>query len=235
MKTPSNRRKFLKQAALFGGAPMIVPSSVLGLGDKVAPSNRITVGGIGLGPRGRKVLSSFLVQEDCQFVGIADPQKERREIIKRLADREYKNTDCVTYDDMSGVLERDDIDAVIIATGDRWHTTASVYAARAGKDIYCEKPCAMNMQECRELDEEVAKHGRVFQAGTQRRNVGNFGLAKDLAKTGKLGNVTAVHAGILALQDYLEPLPEQPLPDPADVNWDKWVGPAPMKPFNEEY
>ena len=235
MKTPSNRRKFLKQAALFGGAPMIVPSSVLGLGDKVAPSNRITVGGIGLGPRGRKVLSSFLVQEDCQFVGIADPQKERREIIKRLTDREYKNTDCVTYDDMAGVLERDDIDAVIIATGDRWHTTASVYAARAGKDIYCEKPCAMNMQECRELDEEVARHGRVFQAGTQRRNVGNFGLAKDLAKTGKLGNVTAVHAGILALQDYLEPLPEQPLPDPADVNWDKWVGPAPMKPFNEEY
>ena len=83
MKNPSNRRKFLKKAALFGAAPMVVPSSVLGLGDNVAPSNRITVGGIGLGPRGRKVLSSFLAQPDCRFVAIADPQKERRAIIKR--------------------------------------------------------------------------------------------------------------------------------------------------------
>ena len=82
--------------------------------------------------------------------------------------------ECTTYDNMGDLLARDDIDAVIIATGDRWHTTASIYAARAGKDIYCEKPCAMNMQECRELDEEILKHKRVFQAGTQRRSVSQF-------------------------------------------------------------
>src|SRR5210317_1274009 len=122
MNTPkSTRRTFLKQASLVAGMPMIVPSSVLGLNGKVAPSNRIVMGGIGLGPRGRKVLDAFFKHDDCQFIAIADPQAERREIIKRMADRKYENKDCVKYDDMSGVLERDDIDAVIIATGDRWH------------------------------------------------------------------------------------------------------------------
>lgn len=236
MSTKTTRRKFLKTAAVTAiGMPTIIPARALGLDGNVAPSNRIVMGGIGLGPRGRKVLEAFYQHDDCQFVAIADPQKERREIIKRLTDREYQNNDCVTYDDMSAVLERDDIDAVIIATGDRWHTTASILAARAGKDIYCEKPCAMNIQECQELDDEVTKHQRVFQAGTQRRNVGNFELARDLAKSGKLGNITSVHAGILALQDYLPPLPEEPKPDPAIINWDKWVGPAPMKPFNSDY
>ena len=236
MTTPNtDRRRFLKQAGLAIGMPMIVPSSVLGLNGKVAPSNRIVMGGIGLGPRGRKVLEAFFKHDDCQFIAIADPQAERSEIIKRMADRQYGNTDCVKYDDMSGVLERDDIDAVIIATGDRWHTTASIYAARAGKDIYCEKPCAMNIMECQQLDDEIQKHGRVFQAGTQRRSVPNFRLAVELARTGKLGQIREVHAGILQLQDYLDNLPEQPEPDPSVINWDKWCGPAPKKPFNEKY
>ncbi len=236
MKTPkSTRRAFLKTTGVAIGMPMIVPSSVLGLNGKTAPSNRIVLGGIGLGPRGRKVLDGFFAHKDCQFIAIADPQKERREIIKRLADRNYGNTDCVTYDDMSGVLERDDIDGVIIATGDRWHTTASIYAARAGKDIYCEKPCAMNIQECQELDDAVQKHKRVFQAGTQRRSVPNFRLAVDLARSGKLGQLQEVHAGILQLQEYLDHLPEEPMPDPEEINWDKWVGPAPMLPYNKKY
>ncbi len=236
MTTPDkSRRRFLKQTALVWGLPMIVPASVLGLNGKVAPSNRIVVGGIGLGPRGRQILECFLKQKDCQFVAIADPQKKRREGIKRLTDHRYKNKDCVTYDDMADVLGRDDIDAVVIATGDRWHTTASIYAARAKKDIYCEKPCAMNMQECHELDDEIKKHGRVFQAGTQRRSVDYFALAKELAHSGKLGNLKSVHAGILKLQNYLDPLPAEPEPDPADINWDRWLGPAPRIPYNMEY
>ena len=236
MNTPkSTRRTFIKQAGLAIGMPMIIPSSVLGLNGKVAPSNRIVMGGIGLGPRGRKVLEAFFKHDDCQFIAIADPQAERSEIIKRMADRNYGNTDCVKYDDMSGVLERDDIDAVIIATGDRWHTTASIYAARAGKDIYCEKPCAMNIMECQQLDDAITEHKRVFQAGTQRRSVPNFKLAVELARTGKLGQLKEVHAGILQLQDYLDDLPAEPEPDPAVINWDKWCGPAPLKPFNEKY
>jgi predicted dehydrogenase len=230
-----SRRKFIKQAAFLAGAPMILPSSVLGLNGKTPPSERIVLGGIGLGPRGREVLAGFLKQDDVQFVAIADAQQERAEIIKRIVDRKYGSSDCATSQDMGDVLSRDDIDAVIIATGDRWHTTASIYAARAGKDIYCEKPCAMNIQEITELDEAITKHKRIFQAGTQRRNVPNFALAADLALSGKLGKLTAVHAGILALHEYRKPLPAEPRPDPSIVDWDKWVGPAPMLPFNKNY
>jgi len=232
---PTSRRSFLKKSALAASFPLLVPSSVLGLGSTTAPSNRIVLGGIGLGPRGRQVLRAFLKQSDCQFVAIADPQRGRREHVKRTADRAYQNTDCAAYGDMGEVLSRDDIDAVVIATGDRWHATASIYAARSGKDIYCEKPCAMNIQECRELDEEILQHKRVFQAGTQRRSVPNFALAADLARSGQLGQLTAVHAGILELNNYLAPLPAEPEPDPAEIDWDKWLGPAPWLPFNHAY
>lgn len=240
MKNPpppnrSSRRSFLKKSALAATFPLIVPSSVLGLGGTTAPSERIVVGGIGLGPRGRRVHSEFLKFSDCQFVAIADPQKARRQHVKNLTDRAYQNRDCADYGDMGEILSRDDIDAVLIATGDRWHTTASIYAARAGKDIYCEKPCAMNIQECQELDDEIRKHGTVFQAGTQRRSVPNFQLAVELARSGQLGKLHTLHASILELRHYKNPLPVQPEPDPAEINWDKWVGPAPMRPFNKEY
>lgn len=238
MNRPENkhsRRQFIKKTALVAGMPMIVPASVLGLNGKTPPSERIVIGGIGLGPRGREVLAAFLKQPDVQFVAIADAQKERAEIIKRTVARKYGNEDCATYMDMGDVLSRDDIDAVIIATGERWHTTASIYAAQAGKDIYCEKPCSMNIQECIELDEEVLSNGRIFQAGTQRRNVPNFILAKKLVDEGKLGKLTAVHAGILALSEYRDPLPAKPAPDPAEIDWDKWVGPAFDRPYNKKY
>jgi predicted dehydrogenase len=235
-QTKNNRRQFIQAAAAATlGMPTIIPASALGRDGHVAPSNRIVLGGIGLGRRGQKVLEGFFQQPDCQFIAIADPQKERRDMVKAKTDEHYGNTDCVVYDDMSGVLDRDDIDAVLITTGDRWHTTASIYAARAGKDIYCEKPCAMNIQECQELDDHIRKHKRIFQAGTQRRSVPNFQLAAGLAQQGKLGRLREVHAGILQLQDYLEPLPEQPEPDPAIINWDKWLGPAPHVPFNKAY
>jgi len=236
MSAKTSRRTLLKAAAGAAiGIPTFIPASALGKNGSVAPSNRIVLGGIGLGPRGRKVLDGFFAQNDCQFIAVADPQKERRELIKSKTDEHYGNSDCVVYDDMSGVLERDDIDAVIITTGDRWHATASIYAARAGKDIYCEKPCAMNIQECQELDDAITEHERVFQAGTQRRSVPNFQVAADLALTGKLGQMKEAHAGILQLQNYLEPLPAQPEPDPAFIDWDKWLGPAPQIPFHEDY
>ena len=124
MSSRSTRRTFLKSTALAAiGMPTYIPASALGKNGKVAPSNRIVLGGIGVGQY------SFFLQKD------QDPQKERREIIKRKTDEHYGNKDCVVYDDMSGILERNDIDAVLITTGDRWHATASIYAARAGKDI----------------------------------------------------------------------------------------------------
>lgn len=231
----STRRTFLAQAALTAAAPMIIPSSVLGLNGKVAPSNQIVLGGVGLGPRGRQDLDCFLRQPDVRFLAIADPQKERRDIIKRMVDRKYGNEDCQTYRDMSEVYAREDVDAILICTGDRWHALGSILAAKAGKDVYSEKPCAMTIRECQELDETFLRYGRVYQAGTQRRNVDNFRLGIDLARAGKLGKIHTVHAGIIKLGDDLPWLPAQPEPDPEVLDWNRWLGPAPWRPFNMEY
>ena len=125
MTAKTTRRKFLKSAAgACIGMPALIPASALGRNGTVAPSNRIVLGGVGVGRRGQKVLDAFLKQEDAQFVAVADPQKDRREVIKRQADRHYGNKDCAIYDDMSGVLERDDIDAVLVTTCDIFHATA---------------------------------------------------------------------------------------------------------------
>jgi len=215
--------------------PAIIPGSALGLNGAVAPSNRIVVGGVGLGPRGREVLKSFLSQPDAQFVMIADVQETRREVIRVMVNRQYNNQDCVKTRDMFEVFARKDIDAVVIATGDRWHAVASMLAAKAGKDIYCEKPCSMTVRESQELADTVNRYGRVFQAGTQRRNVDNFKFAASLARGGKLGRIHTVHAGILALEESHKWLPAEPEPGIEAVDWDRWLGPAPWRPFNKEY
>jgi len=231
----STRRKFIAGATAFAGMPTIIPASALGKDGHVAPSNRIVVGGIGLGPRGRQVLACFHKQKDAQFVAICDVQKERSEIVRKLTNRAYGNEDCVSYRKMEDLLAREDIDAVLIATGDRWHTPATVKVARAGKDIYCEKPCSMTIDESRELDEAVRENNRIFQAGTQRRNVDNFRFAAQMALSGKLGKITSVHAG--SIEPFLghDPLPGQPLPDPEVIDWDRWLGPSPDIAYNQDY
>lgn len=215
--------------------PTLIPASVLGRNGNVAPSNQIVLGGIGIGPRGREVLKPFLAQQDVRFVAIADVQKTRREIVRKTVDRHYGNQDCKAHRDMYDVLGRDDIDAVLITTGDRWHAVGSILAAKAGKDVYSEKPCAMTLQECQELDEGILRHSRVYQAGTQRRNVDNFRFAAELARSGKLGKLHTVHAGILAPANDIPPLPGEPEPDPEEIDWDRWLGPAPVRPYNKRY
>jgi len=230
-----SRRRFLRQSAVAFGAPLFIPGSVLGLNGAVAPSNRITVGGIGLGPRGREVLKSFLSQRDVQFVMIADVQETRREVVRVMVNRAYENQDCAKTGEMLEVLGRKDIDAVVIATGDRWHAVASILAARAGKDVYCEKPCSMTVRESQELADAMNRYGRVFQAGTQRRNVDNFKWAANLARTGRLGRIHTVHAGILALEESHQWLPAETQPARELVDWDRWLGPAPWRPFHKDY
>ena len=189
----SNRRTWLKSATAASAAvafPTIVPASALGRGGAVAPSERIVLGGLGIGPRGTTDLKCFLANSDVQFVAIADLQKSRREAVKVLVDETYGNKDCVLYQDMYDVLGREDIDALLIATGDRWHTMASVLAAKAGKDVYCEKPCSLTIAESRALADGYRKYNRVYQAGTQRRTIGNFEFAKNLVRTENLESST---------------------------------------------
>lgn len=196
---PLSRRSFLRQSSLAAGAalaPLIVPAHVLGRGGGVAPSNRITLAGIGIGPRGRMVLSSMITEPDVRYIATCDVQARMRASVKAMADEQYGNTDCAMYHDFRELLARPDLDAVLIATGDRWHALASMLAAKAGKDVYSEKPCGITIGLCQSLDDTIRRTGRVFQAGTQRRNVPNFEFAVHLARSGKLGRLHTMHASI---------------------------------------
>lgn len=231
----TTRRSFLTRTATLAGLSAIAPASLMAASRKVGPNDQITVAGIGLGNRGREVLKAFLQQTDIRFVAIADVQEPRREIIRKTVNRHYGNEDCKAYADMGEVLGRDDIDAVVIATGDRWHGTASIMAARAGKDVYCEKPCTMSIAECQELDKAVTEHKRIYQGGMQRRNVDNFQLAVNLARKGNLGKLHTLHAGIWLPKPVVPDLPGEPEPDPSVCDWNRWCGPAPLKPYNKQY
>ena len=237
-KSALTRRRFLKTTAGMSAAvaaPVVIPCSALGRGGIVAPSERIILGGIGIRNRGGYVLSTMLPQPDVRFVAIADVRADRRQAVKAMADKQNGDDKCAMYRDFRELLERDDIDAVLIATGDRWHATASMLAAEAGKDVYSEKPCAISIDLAGRLADTIRRTGRVFQAGTQRRSISNFIHAISLARTGKLGNLHTLHASIYALRDSHEWLPAQPEPDPEVVDWNMWLGPAPWRPFNQAY
>jgi len=237
MKTRSSiaRRRFLKAAAAASiAAPWIVPRSVLG-GTMVAPSDRIVLGAVGIGPRGRYVLGCMLSEPDVQFVAICDVQADRRRAVKNMADAKYGNQDCVMCRDMFELFERPDIDALLIATGDHWHALASILAAKAGKDVYSEKPCGITIGDCQDLADTMNRYGRVFQAGTQRRSISNFQFAVNLARSGKLGQLHTVHASIYKLRVLHSYLPAEPEPSPDEVDWDRWLGPAPWRPYNRRY
>jgi len=232
------RRRFLETAAGAGIAaltPALIPCSALGRGGMVAPSERIILGGIGIRSRGGYVLSTMLPQTDVRFVAIADVRADRRQAVKAMADRRNGDDKCAMYRDFRELLQRDDIDAVLIATGDRWHAPASMLAAEAGKDVYSEKPCAISIDLAGRLADTIRHTGRVFQAGTQRRSISNFIHAIKLAQTGKLGNLHTLHASIYQLSDNYNWLPAQPEPDPEVVDWNMWLGPAPWRPFNRAY
>jgi predicted dehydrogenase len=215
--------------------PWFVPAAARAAQGRAAPSERITLGVIGIGPRATYDLGGILKQPDCQCVAACDVQASRRDAAKRLIDGHYGNRDCVLYRDFRDLLARRDVDAVLIATGDRWHALASILAAKAGKDVYSEKPCGLTIGLCQALDDVVRKTGRVFQAGTQRRSVANFQAAVRLAQSGKLGKLQTVVASVYRLSIETSWLPGEPTPPRDVVNWDLWLGPAPWRPYNHHY
>ncbi|MEN6574985.1 MAG: Gfo/Idh/MocA family oxidoreductase [Phycisphaerales bacterium] len=237
-ETHLSRRGFLRTAAQAGALfvmPQIVPSTVLGGSGSVPPSERIRLAGLGIGGRGGYVLGCFLHEPDVQFVAICDVKANRRKAVKEMADSRYGNTDCATYIDMREMLARDDIDAVLIATGPNWHATASILAANAGKDVYCEKPSTKNIMQSLALAETFRRTGRVFQAGTQRRSLPNFMFAVDLARSGKLGKLHTLHAHPMGLKTLMSGwLPAEPEPPKDEVDWDLYLGPAAWRPFNRK-
>jgi hypothetical protein len=237
-RIPLSRRRFLKRAVQAGAilaAPQIIPRTALGQGGRAAPSERIVLGGIGIGNRGGYDLGCFLHEPDVQFVAVCDVKANRRKAVKEMVDGRYGNHDCATYIDMRELLARRDIDAVLIATGPNWHVTAAILAAHAGKDVYCEKPCTKNIVQSLALAETFRRTARVFQAGTQRRSLPNFAYAIELARTGKLGKLQTLYAHPGGLGTAMSGwLPAEPEPAPEDVNWDLYLGPAAWRPFNRK-
>ncbi|MCA9156070.1 MAG: Gfo/Idh/MocA family oxidoreductase [Planctomycetales bacterium] len=240
MTLPLNttRRDFLRTAAAATTAASlatVLPSHVLGRDGAVAPSEKITLGVVGIGPRCTYDLKAMLQFADVQCVAIADVQAKRRDAGKALVDGHYGNSDCKLYRDFRELLGRQDIDAVIVATGDRWHAAASILAAEAGKDVYSEKPCGITIADCQKLADTMHAKQRVFQAGTQRRSVPNFQKAVELAHTGKLGKLHTLRASVYMPVLDNTWLPAQPQPSRDVVDWNLWLGPAAWRPFNQKY
>lgn len=234
MNSHQNRRQFLGTAAAMM-APTIIPARALGRDGAVAPSEKITLGVIGIGPRCTYDLQAMLKLPDIQCVAIADVQASRRDAGKQLVDQHYQTKDCALHGDFRELLARSDIDAVLIATGDRWHASASMLAAEAGKDVYSEKPCGITIELCQQLADTMTRTGRVFQAGTQRRSVPNFQQAIQLAHTGKLGKIKTLYASVYIPTLDNSWLPAEPTPAKDICDWNLWLGPAPWRPYNSQY
>jgi predicted dehydrogenase len=233
-KPSLSRRRFLKHSAATGmalTAPLVVPASVLGQGAP-APSERITMGVIGYGGRCGAILPHFLMFDDLRCIAVSDCRSNRLAAAKKVVDAHNANEDCAAYPDFRDLLARSDIDAVLIATGDRWHTPLSILAARSGKDIYCEKPVSLTIGESRAMADTMARYGTVYQAGHQRRSVGSYAFQVEAARSGMIGKVHTiicqVWEGPTVALDTQRPVPE-------GFDYDMWLGPTPWHPYVPAY
>jgi predicted dehydrogenase len=236
------RRQALKLAAATGGAiaaPLIASPWAIGKDGATAPSERITLGFIGIGMMGQGHLRTMLGYPEVQVAAVCDVDTWRRENARKTVDKAYaaarakgRYTGCAAYKDLRELLARKDIDAVLIATGDNWHVPASLLAAKAGKDIYCEKPMSKTICEARTLVDVVRRHDRVFQTGLQQRSTPDFLRACDLVQKGRIGKVTHVYVNFPGVSSDVT-LPAEPVPEGLD--WDMWLGPAPDRPFNRRF
>ncbi len=224
------RRTFFGTSAAMA-APFFVPGTALGRG-RTAPSERITVGVIGTG----KMYSGFhtntlLGFDDVQIVAVCDVDTNRRTLAKNKIDAKYGGKSCDAYSDFRKVVERDDVDAVLIATPDHWHAIPVVEACKAGKDVYCEKPLTLTIGEAKRCIDAVRKHERVLQTGSQQRSsvFGPFRKACEFVRSGRIGKVERVTVGVGGPSKWCD-LPGEPL-EPG-LDWDTWLGPAPERPYN---
>ncbi len=222
------RRGFLLRASAAFAGPMILPASVLGQNGQVSPSDRITMALIGCGGMGRSNLRAFLNMTDVRMVAICDVDQTHLREVKEMIDRRYGNQDCRTYSDFRELLAREKLDAVTHAVPDHWHAVISVACAKAGLDIYGEKPLARTIREGRAICDAVARYGTIWQTGSWQRSVAHFHRGCELVRNGRIGKIQSVEVG---LPDGSGPRRASVRPVPAGLDWDMWLGPAPWRPF----
>jgi len=234
MKKLIKRRSFLKKTieSSIGiiGLPAIVPSHVIGLNTQVPPSDKIVLGSIGVGGMGIGHVRSFLGYNDVKLAAVCDVREEHRNRAKNLVDEKYGNQDCKTYNDFRELLSWNDIDAVVIATPEHWHTLIGLEAALQHKDMYYEKPLSLFFRECQAMRTAVNRYKIVFQHGTQQRSDERFRFAVELVRNERIGKLERIVIGSASYQP-VPTQPEQSIPDGLD--YDFWLGPAQWKPYTE--
>ncbi|ADB17090.1 oxidoreductase domain protein [Pirellula staleyi DSM 6068] len=242
MAVNQNRRSFLKTTAAAASAlaiPYYVPASVLGLEDKAPPSDRIVMGCIGTGGKGRHNMGTFMGFPDVQMVAVCDVDAKNRDMAHKQVNGHYKNEDCKAYNDFREITSRTDIDAVAISTPDHWHAIASIAAANGGKDIYCEKPLANSVAEGRGICNAVEKNKRILQTGTQERSGDNARAVCELVQAGRIGKLNTLRINLPCVDGHhlearkVEGIPAaQNVPEGFDYNF--WLGHTAEVPYTEK-
>ncbi len=243
-KTPAiSRRQFLQQSMAAAGAialPTIVPARVLGAD---APSNKITMATIGTGNQGTNDMRGFLQDRRVRVVAVCDVNREGpgywsgaiagREPARRIVNSHYQDNACAAYDDYRELLADPDIDTVEIAVPDHWHAPLALDAAKAGKDIYGQKPLSLTISDGRLMADTVTRYGRVWQTGSQQRSDWNFRRACELVLNGRIGKLHTVRCGLPGgIPDYGRTAAQtQSVPVPDGFNYEMWLGPAPRVPY----
>lgn len=232
--TPLNRRGFLRSgttAILATGLfPLVASPQSLGRGGAASPNGRVGVAAVGVGPQGQGVMSGVLAQPNARVLAVCDLMDAHREQARQRVNRKYGSEDCAACTDYREVLARPDVDAVLIATPDHWHVPVALAAAKAGKDIYLEKPMGLSLAEDQALREAVLRGKRVFQFGTQQRSSREFQRAIELVRNGRIGTLKHIEVWAPASRPGGSTVACPPLPG---LDYPRWLGPAPETPYTD--
>ena len=227
-----SRRDFLRRSAVAGTGLAIVPAHVLGGPGRNSPSERITLGFIGVGGQGTGAnLKRFLPQPDAKVLAVCDVDTGRRNRARDIVNRKYGNRDCGACNDFREITGRDDIDAVVVSTPDHWHVLPAIAAAKSGKDVFCEKPLSITVLEGRVLSDTIARYGRIFQTGSENRSKWNFHRGCELVRNGRIGKLHTIRTTLN--RGKSSPL-GKPQPVPAGFDYDMWLGQAPEAPYTPQ-
>ncbi len=232
------RREFLRNSVAAGAAfaaPIFITRSVFGANP---PSEKITVGCIGVGRMGLGDMKEAMGFNQVQVVAVCDVDSKRVKNAQQIVENRYSAQStsgsykgCSTYKDFRELIARDDIDAVLISTPDHWHAPMAVTATRAGKDIFMQKPLSLTVEEGRFLSDTVRRYGNIFLVGSQQRSDQRFRTACELVRNGRIGELKTIKV-IFGIDPSTTPQPTEPIPE--NLDYDLWLGPAPWAPYTEK-
>lgn len=231
LKSGLPRRRFLEALAFAGATPLFVPARVLGGAGQPPPSEKITLGVIGVGAQGHVDMRVFLGNKDVRVTALCDVNQRNLEAARQAIAETYGRPDVKVHSDFRAMNADRSIDAVLMALPVHWHSLAALDAILQGKHIYHEKPMGLSFAEARRVREAVERKGVVFQFGTQQRSDRLFRWACQLARSGRLGKLREILVSVPGGK-HGPVFPEQAVPD--YIDWNRWVGPAPSTPFHEQ-